>query len=55
MEANALNGFVYLEICKAIYSLPQGGILANKLLRKHLAPQGYYEVAYTLGLWRHVT
>ena len=25
------NGFVYLEIRKAIYGLPQAGILANKL------------------------
>mgnify|MGYP001047588080 FL=1 len=55
MEAHALNGFVYLEIRKAIYGLPQGGILANKLLRKRLAPHGYYEVAHTPGLWRHVT
>jgi hypothetical protein len=25
------------------------------LLRKRLAPYGYYEVAHTPGLWRHVT
>lgn len=49
------NGFVYLEIRRAIYGLPQGGILANKLLRERLAPHGYYEVAHTPGLWRHVT
>jgi hypothetical protein len=55
LEANAKNGFVYLEIRKAIYGLPQGGILANQLLRKRLAPEGYYEVAHTPGLWRHVT
>ena len=55
MEANAHNGYVYLEIRKAIYGLPQGGILANKLLRRRLAPEGYYKVAHTPGLWRHVT
>ena len=27
--------------------------LANKLLKKWLAPHGYYEVPHTLGLWRH--
>ena len=54
MEASAHKGFVYLEIRKAIYGLPQAGILANKLLRKRLAPHGYYEVAHTPGLWRHV-
>ena len=48
------NGFVYLEIRKAIYGLPQAGILAKKLLRSRLAPYGYYEVAHTPGLWRHV-
>ena len=35
------NGFVYLEIRKAIYVLPQAGILANKLRRSRLAPDGY--------------
>ena len=49
------NGFVYLEIRKAIYGLPQAGILANKLLRQRLRPAGDYEVAHTPGLWKHVT
>eukprot|EP00956_Cyclotella_meneghiniana_P031758 scaffold84459_cov26-Cyclotella_meneghiniana.AAC.1 len=38
-----------------MYGLPQAGALANKLLRERLAPAGYYEVAHTPGLWRHVT
>ncbi len=33
----ALNGYIYIEICKGIYGLPQAGILANKLLKKRLA------------------
>jgi hypothetical protein len=32
---------------------PQAGILANKLLRKQLAPHGYYECKQTPGLWKH--
>ena len=40
---------------KAIYGLPQAGILANKLLRSRLAPDGYYKVAHTPGLLKHVT
>ena len=48
------NGFVYLEIKKAIYGL-QAGILVKKLLRYRLAPDGYYEVSHTPGTWRHVT
>ena len=44
----------YLEIRRTIYGLPQAGILANKQLREKLLPAGYYEVAHTPGLWRHV-
>ncbi len=35
-----LNGYIYMEIRKGMYGLPQSGILANKLLRKRLAPAG---------------
>ena len=49
------NVFVYLEIRKVIYGLPQAGILAKKLLRSCLSPDGYYEVSHTPGLWKHVT
>ena len=55
MEEHAKNGFIYLEICSAIYGLPQGGVLANKLLRKRLAPEGFYEVPHTPGLWKHIS
>eukprot|EP00804_Cyclotella_cryptica_P000699 CCRYP_000983-RA/>CCRYP_000983-RA protein AED:0.36 eAED:0.37 QI:0/0/0/1/1/1/5/0/509 len=55
LDKHAIHGFVYLELRGAIYGLPQAGTLANKLLRKRLAPHGYYEVAHTPGLWRHVT
>ena len=34
LNKHAQNRFVYLEIRKAIYGLPQAGILANKLLRQ---------------------
>ncbi len=55
LATRAKDGFVYLEIRKAVYGLPQAGMLANKQLKEHLAPAGYYEVAHTPGLWRHVT
>ena len=55
MDQHATNEFFYPELGKAIYGLPQLGILANKQLRARLAPLGYYEVAHTPGLWRHVT
>jgi hypothetical protein len=50
----AKNGYVYLEIRRTIYGLPQSGALANQLLQKRLSPFGYYEVPHTPGLWRHV-
>ena len=44
-----------MQIEKGMYGLPQAGILANKLLRKRLAPHGYYEVPHTPGLWKHIS
>ena len=55
LATRAKGGFVYLEIWKAVYGLPQAGMLANKQLKEYLASAGYYEVAHTPGLWRHVT
>jgi hypothetical protein len=54
LRRHVKNGFVYLEIRRCVYGLPMAGALANKLLRERLAPHGYYEVAHTPGLWRHV-
>ncbi len=50
-----LNSFVYIEICRGMYGLPQAGILANKLLKKRLARHGYFEVPHTPGLWKHIS
>ena len=55
LQENAQSGQVYLEVRRAIYGLPQAGALANKQLKNFLAPDGYYEVAHTSGLWRHST
>ncbi len=48
-----LHGYVYMEICKEMYGLPQAGILVNKLLKKCLAKHGYFEQPHTPGLWKH--
>ena len=53
LDKHAYKGFVYWEIRKAIYGLPQAGALANKQLRENLKPYGYYEIHRTPGLWRH--
>ena len=49
------NGFIYMEICRGCFGLPQSGILANKLLKKRLAKHGYFESPHTSGLWKHVS
>jgi hypothetical protein len=48
------NGFLYIEIRRGCYGLPQSCILANKLLKKQLASHGYFELPHTPGLWKHV-
>ena len=49
------EGWVYVEILKGMYDLPQAGILANQLLEKRLvSTKGYYQCQHTPGLWRHV-
>ena len=49
------NGYIYLEMRRAVWGLPQAGILANKLLLKRLAPHGYYKCNQTPGLWKHIS
>ncbi len=55
LDVHARDGFVFLEIKQAVWGLPQAGILANKLLRKQLAPHGYHKYINTPGLWKHTT
>eukprot|EP00804_Cyclotella_cryptica_P031011 CCRYP_013601-RB/>CCRYP_013601-RB protein AED:0.37 eAED:0.20 QI:0/-1/0/1/-1/1/1/0/551 len=47
------NGWVYFEICKGLYGLPQSGILAQNLLADRLTHKGYYQCECTPGLWCH--
>ena len=49
------KGFIYMEIRRGCYGLPQSGILANKLLKKRMAKHGYFELPHTPGLWKHVS
>jgi hypothetical protein len=55
LDRLAKNGFVYLEMRRAVWGLPQAGISANKLLCKQLLPHEYYECKHTPGLWQHLT
>jgi hypothetical protein len=38
-----------------VYGLPQAGILANELLQRNLAKDGYRPTKHTHGLWKHDT
>ena len=49
------NGFIYMEIRRECYGLPQAEILANKLLKKRLAKHGYFELPHTPGLFKHIS
>ena len=53
LHAFAYNGWVYFEVIKGCYGLPQSGKLANDLVRTRLNKAGYYEAATTPGLWKH--
>ena len=47
------NGWIYFEIIRGYYGLPQSGRIANDLLCTCLEKAGYYEEATTPGLLRH--
>ena len=49
------DGFVYCEIRKGMYGLPQAGLIAQQLLEERLAKQGYHQSKIVPGLWTHET
>ena len=48
-----LDGYMYVEVTKGMYGLPQAGLLANKLLEKRLNEHGYIQSKIIPGLWKH--
>ncbi len=55
LRKKAVDDYDYMEIRTGMYGLPQAGILANKLLKIHLACHGYFEQPHTPGLWKHAS
>ena len=49
----AQNGWIYFDILRGCYGLPQSGQLVNDFLRTCLEKAVYYEAATTPGLWIH--
>ena len=48
-------GFVYVEISKGMYGLPQSGILASDRPKAHLLEHGHKQATKTPGLFNHET
>ena len=48
-------GCIYVKINKGMYGLAQAGLLANELLDKRLANNGFSQTPHTPGLWKHHT
>jgi hypothetical protein len=53
LQALIHKEYIYIEIRKGMYGLPQAGKLANQQLTTHLAKYGYKPTEHTPGLWRH--
>jgi hypothetical protein len=49
LNKKVLDKYVYMEIRKGMYGLPQAEIFTNKLLKKHLAFHGYFNQPHTPG------
>ena len=49
------DGYIYTEIQKGMYSLPQAGIIAQELLADRLKKHGCTQSKIIPGFWKHAT
>jgi hypothetical protein len=49
------DGYIYCEIQKRMYGLPQASIIAQQLLEERLQKHGYRQSQMTPDLWKHDT
>jgi hypothetical protein len=49
------DGYIYCEIQKGMYGLPQAGIITQQLFKECLQKHGYHQSQTTPGLWKHNT
>jgi hypothetical protein len=49
LDKHVYNGYVYLRMERAVWGLPQAGILANKLLQISLCPTGIMNASTLLA------
>ena len=52
-EKTTKDGFVYVEVKKGMYRLPQAGVLEQILLEERLQKNGYEQSKLTPGFWKH--
>jgi len=52
-EKVSSDGYIYIEVRKGMYGLPQAGLLAQQLLEERLNKHGYFQSKFTPGLWTH--
>ena len=52
-EKTTRDGFVYVEVKKGMYRLPQAGVLEQILLEERLQKNGYEQSKLTPGFWKH--
>ena len=52
-DKSTSDGYVYVEIRKGMYRLPQARLLAQELLKKRLMKHGYTQSKVTPGFWIH--
>jgi hypothetical protein len=55
MDKATPDGYIYCEIKKGMYGLPQAGIITQQLLEERLQKHGYHQSQMTPGLWKHDT
>ena len=53
LQEKIKNGFVYCEIIRGVYVLPESGSLTKKLPKERLEEHRYTEVDHTPGLFKH--
>ncbi len=49
------NGYLYVEVKKGMYGLPQAGLLAQQLFEKQLNKHGYFQSSIIPRFWKHDT
>ena len=53
LKGKAQNVYIFTQVIKGVYVIPQAGRISHDSLLKHLELYGYGPLRKTLGLWKH--